>query len=141
MTMNGRKPLTWTFKTLKFGADGTSAEFHTMPFQFPVMASAAGAAMAYMIAEGERGNMVVVSLEPCEELKPVMDRVAEHRIMLDELKRQYTEGGLVSIGEMIRHIDPDWPDPWAPDPALAGCTCPGIAVATDCPIHGDGEES
>lgn len=134
---NGQKPYHWTYKTLRFAADGETCEWHTMPFKFPVMAGALMAASAYMLAEAERGHMVVVSLEPCEELKPLMDKVAEHSVMLDELKRRYTENGEVMLGEMIHKIDPDWPNPWKSDPADEGCICPPIGTSPHCPIHGD----
>lgn len=138
---NGRKPYHWTYKTLRFSKDGQTAEWHTMPFRFPVMAGAAMAAQAYMLAEAERGHMVVVSLEPCEELKPTMDRLAEHQNMLDALKRQFADkqhGGEVYLWELIHSIDPEWPNPWRdPDDPDGKCTCGPTGINWDgCPIHG-----
>lgn len=131
----------WTYKTLRFGKDG-AAIWHTMPFKFPFVSGAAMAAQAYMLAHAERGEMVVVSLEPCEELKPTMDRLVEHDIMLNELKRTFADrngyGGLQHHWDMIHAIDPNWPNPWRdPDDPDGLCICAPHKAALNCPIHGD----
>jgi len=135
--MNGQKPHFWTYKTLRFNTDGVTAEWHTMPFRFPVMAGAAMAAQAYMLAEAERGHMVVVSLEPCEDLKPAMDRIAEHGVMLDYIKAEFKRTGEMTLWDLIHSIDPLWPNPWRdPDDPEGRCTCGLSTVKDDCPIHG-----
>lgn len=108
---NGQKPLHWTYKTLRFAPDGQTCEWQVRPFRFPVMAGAAMAAQAYMLAEAERGNMVVVSLEPSEELKPLIERIAEHTVMLDELKRIHAMTKWDHLATLIYSIDPDWQMP------------------------------
>lgn len=140
---NGQKPYHWTYKTLRFAADGQTCEWQVRPFRFPVMAGAAMAAQAYMLAEAERGNMVVVSLEPCEELKPLTEKVAEHTVMLDALKREFSDpqnGGTVYLWDIIHKIDPNWPNPWNARADAMGmdenCICPPIGQSEYCPVHG-----
>lgn len=142
---NGQAPRFWTFKTLRLGQDQL-AVWHTMSFKFPIIAGAAMAAQAYMLAHAERGEMVVVSLEPCEELKPTMDRLVEHDIMLTELKRQFTENGISYLWDLVHSIDPEWPNPWRdPDGYGEGdCLCKigmqGPELNPACPVHGEKEE-
>lgn len=106
----------WTFKTLKFGLGlRPVAEWKTAEFQFVDISAAARSAAAYMLAHAAHGEMVVVSLEPSPEYKPIMDRLQEHAVMLDELKHQFADrngGGQVHLWNIIHRIDPEWPNPW-----------------------------
>jgi hypothetical protein len=114
----------WTYKTLKLitvdrvtNDQGTIlkepvAEWLNANFEFESPQAAAKAAAAYMVAHAAEGHMVVVSLEPAAEHKSTVDRLAEHTVMLDELKRQFTENGEMDLWNLIHRVDPNWINPW-----------------------------
>jgi hypothetical protein len=106
----------WSYKVLKMGRDGR-AEWLTAELKFKLPIDAARAAMAYMVSHADRGEMVVVSLEPSPELKPVTDRLREHQVMLDYLKAVYRRNSSMELGDLIREIDPYWIEPNGQNPA------------------------
>lgn len=76
------------------------------------------------------------------ETRTVAKLAAEHKEMLDHIKREYSDrtggrGGRVDMWELIHRIDPEWPNPWQdPDDPEGKCTCPPIGINWTCPIHG-----
>lgn len=81
------------------------------------------------MAEGVNGHQVVP--EYWQRL------AAEHHMMLDYLKKEFTAHGLQDTWALIHEIDPAWPNPHRdPDDPEGFCRCaPGYNPA--CPIHGD----
>lgn len=96
----------WTYKTLAL-KDGRP-EWLTAEFNFADAEYAAEAAKAYMLAHAQKGEMVVVSLEPSPLLKPAAERLKEHVRMLDMLKEVYAVEPTSRLQAFIREIDPDW---------------------------------
>lgn len=96
----------WTYKTLAL-KDGRP-EWLTAEFRFGRAEDAAQAASAYMFAHAQKGEMVVVSLEPSPELKPAAERLKEHVRMLDMLKDVFAVAPTTRLQAFIREIDPNW---------------------------------
>lgn len=124
----------WMFKVLT-EKDGEPS-WYIPKMRFDTTADAATAAAAYLRAEADNGNLMLVALEPAPE---TVDRDQQHAAMLNYLKQEFTRAGEMHLWEFIHSIDPKWPNPWWPDPddPDGKCICPPIGINISCPIHGD----
>lgn len=128
------KTMAWTFKILGAGEDDKPC-WEIAKLRFESIGSAASAAGAYLHHEAEKGNLMVVALEPSQE---VIDKDKQHAAMLNYLKQEFTRGGEIHLWKFIHGIDPEWPNPWHDtDDPEGGCTCPLHGIRVSCPIHGE----
>lgn len=106
--------MSWTYKTLSI--DGDAAVWTPAKMEFATPEDATTAAAALMLSAAYRGHMIVISLEPLREQKPISQRFAEREELLDAVKRIFTaydniEKRTDAVGdlrELLLRIDPDF---------------------------------
>lgn len=146
--------MAWTYKVLTDNEAG-KASWHIAKMRFDTPAEAATGAAAYLRCEAERGNLMLVALEPMEDDSPLAEQnriLIEHNRELVKQNRQMLEGlkilfsardggsGRIDMWELIHKIDPDWANPWRDtDDPEGRCSCPLYGINVRCPIHGFGD--